>query len=220
LLTHFFDGQGTSLEEQLSDAVDSIGPLIAIGQPGEPMPTLGAARLYVSADEWQEAVLSWMARARLVILRPGCTPGVVWEIEAAFSRVRAEKLLLLVVRMRRKGYEATRASLRDCKIELPPFEDVASMGRASAFFAFDQQHRVQVIRLRAPFWRGPDFALWQKRFHYALRPYFERHDLVWMQLPVRMGLIVCLLLVAAAVVAMSWSDSPTAFEATKFGQRP
>jgi hypothetical protein len=178
--------------------------LIAIGQPGEPLPTPGAARLYVRADEWREAVLSWMAQARLVILRAGCTPGVVWEIDAALSNVRAERLLLLIVRMRRKRYDMTRAFLRERKIALPPFEDVASLWRVSAFFALDDQHRVRVhlIPLAAPFWRGPGFSLWQKRFHYALRPFFERYDLEWVQLPVRTGLIIYLLVLTGLLVAI------------------
>lgn len=189
------DHTSSSLEEQLSNAVERIGPLIAIGKPGEQMPTPGAVRLY-AGNEWQLTVLSWMAQARLVILRPGDSPGVSWEIDAALSTVRPEKLLLLVVRMRRKRYEATRALWSKHGIVLPAFAEVASMGRASAFFALDQQRRVEAIPLVAPFWRGPGKGLWHKRFHYALRRYYARHDEEWVEPPIRTGLIVNIVMLA------------------------
>ena len=94
-------------EEQLARVMGEIGPFIAIGEPGEPLPDLGAARMYVGNDEWQEAVLSLIARAQLVVLRAGDTPGFWWEVEAAVQRVQPERLLFLIP-YDREGYEAFR----------------------------------------------------------------------------------------------------------------
>jgi hypothetical protein len=57
-------------EEQLAKALREIGPVVAIGKPGERLPRLGANRIYVRDEDWQEQVLSWFARAALVGLNP------------------------------------------------------------------------------------------------------------------------------------------------------
>ena len=56
-------------EEDLAEAVRPIGDLVAVGQPGEPLPLPGAARMYWTNDEWQDAVLKRMREAPLVIIR-------------------------------------------------------------------------------------------------------------------------------------------------------
>lgn len=55
-------------EAQLAAAVVAIGPLLAVGRPGEGLPELGAARLYVG-DDWQQRVSNLMRDAELVIVR-------------------------------------------------------------------------------------------------------------------------------------------------------
>ena len=40
-------------EEALVEVLSAIGPVIAIGRPAEKLPLRGAARLYVSDDDWQ-----------------------------------------------------------------------------------------------------------------------------------------------------------------------
>jgi hypothetical protein len=44
----------TTEEEQLRDVLRPFGDLVAIGKPGEDLPTPGAARIYVSDEEWKE----------------------------------------------------------------------------------------------------------------------------------------------------------------------
>ena len=56
-------------EEQLASVMNEIGPFTAVGKPGEPLPELGARRLYFKNEEWQEKVRDLMAQARLVVLR-------------------------------------------------------------------------------------------------------------------------------------------------------
>jgi TM2 domain-containing membrane protein YozV len=84
-------------EQEVADLLDRIGPVIAIGKPGEPLPELGAARLYVSHDRWQARVQELMAGAALVVIRVGASAGVVWEIEQALQRLPRERLLLLLI---------------------------------------------------------------------------------------------------------------------------
>jgi len=90
---HSFDG--SSEEEVLADVVRGIGPMIAIGRPGEKLPQLGAARVYVSNEEWQQRVHEFLDKASLVVLRLGETEGFWWEIEQSAKKLDPRRLVLL-----------------------------------------------------------------------------------------------------------------------------
>ena len=59
-----------------------VGPVIAIGKPGERLPQLGAARLYVDDDHWRDTIDDLMAESALVVVRAGDTPNLWWESNA------------------------------------------------------------------------------------------------------------------------------------------
>ena len=84
-----------SPEQELAEIVTRVGPVIAIGKPGEPLPELGAARLYVGDADWKAKVIDMMARSRLVIIRTGSTPNLEWEIEQAMTRVPRRQILFV-----------------------------------------------------------------------------------------------------------------------------
>ena len=63
-----------------------IGPYVAIGRPGEPLPELGAGRIYVGG-KWEEEVLSLLRRARLVVIRAGSSTGLHWELGQVMAAV-------------------------------------------------------------------------------------------------------------------------------------
>ena len=81
-------------ESRLAAALHRLGPVIALGRPGEPEPELGAARLYVADADWQDAVRYFMERATAVVAIVGKSQGLWWEIEVAIQRVQPERLLL------------------------------------------------------------------------------------------------------------------------------
>jgi TM2 domain-containing membrane protein YozV len=84
-------------EQEMADLLDAIGPVVAIGKPGEPLPELGAARLYVSDDLWQAKVQELMKKARLVVVRLGTSPGLLWEIEEALAHLPRQRLVLALL---------------------------------------------------------------------------------------------------------------------------
>lgn len=98
-------------EEQLRDVLRPFGDLVAIGRPGEKLPTPGAARLYVSDEEWQSVVSNQMRSAALVIIRAGHSTGLLWELKQAFESLDPTKLLILVLNMKRKDYAAFREEM-------------------------------------------------------------------------------------------------------------
>ncbi len=99
-----------SEEEQLVMTLGRLGPVVAIGRPGEELPEVGAARFYVGDDAWQATVAELMAASRLVVLRAGTTPGLHWEMERAVGTLRPEQILFLVP-AGQDGHDSWRASL-------------------------------------------------------------------------------------------------------------
>jgi hypothetical protein len=85
-------GAVTTQEEVLAGQLSVSGPLIAIGDPNERLPALGATRLY-PGDEWPAVVSDLMSRAVLVVFRPGSSQGLRWEVERARQIVPAERVV-------------------------------------------------------------------------------------------------------------------------------
>ena len=85
-------------EEQLAYAVQDIGPLIAVGLPGEPLPQTGAARIYIPHDKWQADVAKLIAKAHLIVFHIGNTKteGLWWELQQAFSKVAPHRIVIYI----------------------------------------------------------------------------------------------------------------------------
>lgn len=81
-------------ETQLVKVLKSLGPVVALGRPGEAQPELGAARLYISDSAWQDAISYFMDSAVAIVAIVGRSEGLWWEIEFAANRVPLERLLL------------------------------------------------------------------------------------------------------------------------------
>ncbi len=81
-------------EQVLTRQLRKIGPVIAIGRPGEKLPALGAARFYVSEDLWHQKVGDVVKVSQLVLWATGITPGLRWEIGHLIENLPPEKLVL------------------------------------------------------------------------------------------------------------------------------
>lgn len=94
LVRMFFDLAVDTSEEVLARFFSHIGPVIAIGQPGEGLPTPGAARMYLPDDQWQSAVEEELQNAQIVLVQPGATDGVRWELEQIRQKCEPCRVLL------------------------------------------------------------------------------------------------------------------------------
>ena len=201
-------GQGVwprfgSFEEQLSQVLEAVGPLVAIGAPGEALPTPGAVRRYASGTDWKSVVESWLASARLVILRPGFSEGLWWELREAVARSDPGKLLILILQMRRREYQRF-AQLVHTELgkSLPAFETISRWRAVNGFIRFGPNWEPAFLPLRAPLLRG-DVTLPQRAlFHHALRPVFEGLGVPWQPAPLSTMKLVYLVVVALAFVLM------------------
>jgi hypothetical protein len=86
----------STYEEHFARVLGRFGPFVAIGRPDEPLPELGASRLYVEHSLWQERVKELMEGAAAVLLTMGDSAGLKLELEHAVSIAGPDRLLLFV----------------------------------------------------------------------------------------------------------------------------
>jgi len=197
--------QFSTEEEQFGKVLNRIGPFLAIGDPRESLPDLGAARIYVDNLSWRARVQELMAWARLVVLRASATEGLLWELKHAVAKVPPERLLLLIP-ADRKYYEAIR---RVYDRWLPrPLPDLPRRRMTIGSLW-------GIVRFRADW--SPEFLRW--RFAYmsirfrrplvphlmlTLRPVFEQLGVPWKRpWPSPISVFFVLMIAAMACVAVA-----------------
>ncbi len=94
-------------EESLVKPLASIGPMVSIGRPGNKLPMLGGARLFVSDENWQSAVAHLRGHASAVVLMIGRTDGLWWEVESSIREVEPGKLLFFFPYVEESGRRDT-----------------------------------------------------------------------------------------------------------------
>jgi hypothetical protein len=72
-----FGGADLELERQIQRAARKIGRLVGLGKPGE---HIGAGRIRVDDEVWQDAVRLLSDHAKLIVLLPSSRKGTMWEV--------------------------------------------------------------------------------------------------------------------------------------------
>ena len=93
---HHFRLQSLNLEEVVADTLWVVGPVIAVGRPGEELSPLGAAREYVADGAWQDRVLQLFGQAALIVAVMGDSAGLEWEYRAIAGAGLHDRLLLIL----------------------------------------------------------------------------------------------------------------------------
>jgi hypothetical protein len=94
-------GRG-NLDEQaaFATAMTLIGPYVSVGRPGEGSKyggvDIGAAKMYVEDNDWQDVVRNWLLTASAVVIEVGPSQGVLWELDYAIRHVESIRLLLVL----------------------------------------------------------------------------------------------------------------------------
>lgn len=86
---------GSSEEEDLANVMRPVGPMIAVGIPGEELPHAGAMRMYLPMN-WKPPVGQLIRNARLIVIELGLGAGTVWEVAEALSVLPPQRLLLII----------------------------------------------------------------------------------------------------------------------------
>ena len=136
------------LEQAIEDEVSTVGPFIAIGEPHESHPDFGATRAYFEGDDqaWRSAVQSWIERAALVIVVPGQTSGLGWELEKIQAGGRTPKLLLVFPPERAKPRAARLAALGGMMTD-PRWLDAVTTSTRSDLLAIFSTSRGDLVRV-------------------------------------------------------------------------
>jgi len=173
-------------EEQIARAMQDVGPFLAIGEPDELLPQLGAVRAYVRGRDWQQIVGRLAARSRLVIFRIGHSPSLTWEFKTVLRQLRPEKVVLFVPRDG-QAYEQFRHEARTVLPSELPALDISRMrkpfrGSTVAVIVFAADWAPTVIDLRtisiSPLRRSPMFPL-VALYRAALAPAMTRLGIRW-----------------------------------------
>jgi hypothetical protein len=107
-----------SRERFLAHALKQIGPFVAVGEPGDALAPLGAARFYLAEDEWQPKVDALLHRAAAIVLSPEARGGTYWEVMEVARLVDRRRVLLIVPNpaLRPLGYVRIQALLQSAVV--------------------------------------------------------------------------------------------------------
>jgi hypothetical protein len=162
-LRSFTDEVGIAREEEvLATIFGEVGPFVAIGRPGDPLPPLGASRFYVADSDWQGFVAGMLRKASLVIVLAGRTQGLAWEI-AQCRQLLDHRRLVVLVPLAEANYNGFRESFRSAAhIELPQHHEFWAGGYRTKMLCgaiiFDTAWRPQIRLFEKALWRGYRFA--------------------------------------------------------------
>ena len=84
-----------TLEGFVVDRVWRLGPVIAIGNPGDRLSPLGAAREYVGEDRWRGHIREYLDESAHVVCILGDTPGVGWEYQQIEAAGKDDRVLVV-----------------------------------------------------------------------------------------------------------------------------
>lgn len=146
-------------EEYLVDVLNDFGPCIAIGQPGEKFSDLGAARMYVDNDKWQDKVRELLISSKLVVLRAGQTQNFLWEVVQSVKHVNPRNMIILIPKMKNTYDQFYGLANQYFPKPLPKTIGDSSLflGAASlhGYLYFDEDWTPHFIRFefKIPFWQ-------------------------------------------------------------------
>jgi hypothetical protein len=191
-------------EEQLAAVMNELGPFVAIGDPREALPDLGADRIYVREGDWQKRVQELLKDACLVVLRAATTDNFWWEFQTVKAHVAPERVLLLVSATG-ASYEAFRSRAAEIlPSALPELGRRKRLGHLRAIIAFDKSWRSREIPLVHSFRRAAFTAPFVGPLKLTLKPIYEGLGVPWAPPPVaRKKLIV--LWTAGSIAAVAFA---------------
>lgn len=199
-----------SEEEQLASVLGRLGPFVAIGRPGEKLPQLGAARKYVTDEQWQQTVGELMDRARLVVFRAGDSEGLAWEIEQAGRRL-APWRIIIIVPFGKKKYDRFRPTAeRALGRALPDHPGtVVPVGSVQGIVRFRDDGTPKFVTMRSSgFFRTSPAQPLAASFNGSLKAVFRQQGIAWSKPPVNgvrvliVGVLILSLLTGAVLLGL------------------
>ncbi|MDF7775221.1 hypothetical protein P1X14_08185 [Sphingomonas sp. AOB5] len=121
-------------EQSVSRALGGAFNFVAIGRPGEELPTLGAGRRYLPDEEWQQEVVRLIEAAQLIVVHVGASSGLQWEVAAIIERKMLGKVIFFIPWVDVPDFDVSQFSKNIWQLGVPiPYE-----GYRCAFLSFDK----------------------------------------------------------------------------------
>lgn len=93
---------GVTVEEYFAVAIRRlVGPFIALGDPQDSIPPGGAARDYMDDESWRQKFRELAARSAFIIMRPGDSDNLRWELVYIRDAGLCPKLMIVIPPLRR-----------------------------------------------------------------------------------------------------------------------
>ena len=114
------------LESYVSQAISRVGPLVALGHPGE---AIEAGRILTGEENWKTDIGTLMKRAKGILLVPADRPGTLWEIDTLKQEGLLGKVIFVMPPCSagqhdtRQRWESARQALRDRGLETPDYDE-------------------------------------------------------------------------------------------------
>jgi hypothetical protein len=89
-------GATPTFEHFVVSEFNRLGPVVAIGRPGERLQPLGASRDYLNDPDWHQAVGAAIADAALVVFVLGDSDSLSWEFRTTIE-TRGKRRVLIIV---------------------------------------------------------------------------------------------------------------------------
>lgn len=86
----------STFEGELVNRIDKIGPVVALGRPGEKLPPLGASRAYVAHTDWKEEIKSLIIKSQKIVLILDFSKSVIWELNEIFQNGQLKNLTIVI----------------------------------------------------------------------------------------------------------------------------
>lgn len=172
-------------EYYLSVLFGEIGHFVAVGVGpiGAELGFIGADRIYCSKGDWQGEVINQMDKASMIVFRPECSEGVLWEFSQIITRGYMQKMILcfLPKENNKKTYSLFKKSLGHLSQYLPEYSE------SYRFLYFDsknQPHNANSV-LDVPIYKAVAAASVTAAQSSIVTPNFEE---IWVERYLRKGL--------------------------------
>lgn len=143
MVTYYSEGKKLDFETMLERAARKLGPLLALGQPGE---MIGAGRLAVDDEHWKARFEALALSADCIFVIPSNTTGCTWEIAWLREHAFLSKVVFIMPPQLDKKiniercWKQTEAALAGSGIHLPVYH------RSGLLFTLHATGSVAAIR--------------------------------------------------------------------------
>ena len=86
---------GITIDNYLTEYLKEHITLVALGSPDDYLPTLGAKKIYLPDEKWQDYITKYLHNAALIIILEGSSEGLRWELSYIKKNILPENIKII-----------------------------------------------------------------------------------------------------------------------------